>query len=101
MVWSDGIQQRGSKPIGLGRYRSRYRGHMHAVDLATKSALRRRHHPYQATLEKNPTAWLVHYNLGVELAKAGWSQEVIEHYQQALRYKSDDAQTHSNLRRTT
>ena len=52
---------------------------------------------YQATLEKNPTAWLIHYNLGVALSQAGWSQEVIEHYQRALRIKPDYAAAHSNL----
>jgi tetratricopeptide (TPR) repeat protein len=40
---------------------------------------------YRAILEKNPTSWLAHDNLGVVLAKRGQADEAIGHYREAIR----------------
>lgn len=53
---------------------------------------------YRATLARNPSCWMAHANLGVELAadpqRLG---EAIEHYQVALELKPDNAEAHNNL----
>jgi Flp pilus assembly protein TadD len=40
---------------------------------------------------------MAHYNLGVALAQTGQPQEAMEHFQEALRLKPDDALAHNNL----
>ena len=52
---------------------------------------------YRTTLDRNPTCWVVHYNLGIVLAKTGRPQEAIEHYQQALQIRPDYVEAHNNL----
>ena len=52
---------------------------------------------WRDTLAKNPNAWIAHNNLGVILEPRGRSPEAIEHYEQALRIKSDYAEAHYNL----
>ena len=41
--------------------------------------------------------WLIHYNLGVTLAKEGKLNEAISHYSEALRIKKNYAIAHNNL----
>jgi tetratricopeptide (TPR) repeat protein len=52
---------------------------------------------YEATLERNPNAWLAHNNLASELAAAGKTTEAIEQYRDALRIKPDLAASHINI----
>lgn len=52
---------------------------------------------WRDTLEKNPSAWMAHNNLGIELEKQGKSAEAIEQYGQALKIKPDHAKACSNL----
>ncbi len=42
---------------------------------------------YEATLEKNPTCWVAHNNVGLALAKAQRAPEAIKHYREALRLR--------------
>ncbi len=53
---------------------------------------------YRATLARNPTCWVAHYNLGDVLnGLPGRQAEVIEEWETTLRYKPDYAEAHSNL----
>ncbi len=52
---------------------------------------------YEATLGKNPESWLVHNNLGFELANSGRAEEAIRHYHQALRLKPNYVEALDNL----
>jgi len=53
---------------------------------------------FQQTLERNPTCWVAHYNLGVLVAGTpGRMEEAIQHYRQAVRLKPDYAMAHYNL----
>ena len=53
---------------------------------------------FQQTLERNPTCWIFHYNLGVLIAGVpGRLPEAIEHYREAARLKPDYAMAHYNL----
>ena len=52
---------------------------------------------YEATLARNPDAWLAHGNLGAILAHAGKVQQAIGHYQTALALYPDSPQTFNNL----
>ncbi len=53
---------------------------------------------YRATLARNPTCWIAHYNLGDALnGLPGRQQEVITEWETALRYRPDFAEGHSNL----
>lgn len=52
---------------------------------------------YQATLDKNPDCWLIHYNLANALVAADRPAEAIEHFEQAIRIKPDCAEAHNNL----
>ncbi|HEX3729786.1 MAG TPA: tetratricopeptide repeat protein [Opitutaceae bacterium] len=50
---------------------------------------------YQTIIDRNPDAWMAHYNLGNELRSAGRTPEAIAHYERALQANADmpDAQT--------
>ncbi len=52
---------------------------------------------YQATLEKNPSCWLAHNNLGRIFFDAGRLKEAIEQYEEALSLKDNFPETHNNL----
>ncbi len=52
---------------------------------------------YRATLERNPTCAMVHYNLACALTETGQREEAIEHYEEALRLKPDYVEAHNNL----
>jgi tetratricopeptide (TPR) repeat protein len=53
---------------------------------------------FQQTLERNPTCWVAHYNLGVLIAgNPGRMEEAIWHYREAARLKPDYAMAHYNL----
>jgi protein O-mannosyl-transferase len=52
---------------------------------------------YRATLEKNPTAWLIHNDLGAELDEIGSTQEAADCFRQALQIKPDYADAQNNL----
>ena len=52
----------------------------------------------RATLERNPSAWLAHYNLAVSLGKSrGHLPEAISEYQATIRLKPDHWAAHNNL----
>jgi tetratricopeptide (TPR) repeat protein len=52
---------------------------------------------WRDTLAKNPSTWLAHNNLGIELQDSGRTREAIEHFEQALRLKPDCVNAHYNL----
>jgi tetratricopeptide (TPR) repeat protein len=52
---------------------------------------------YQATLEKNPTCWMAHNNLGIALADVDRLQDAIDHYRQALQLMPDYPEADNNL----
>jgi hypothetical protein len=49
------------------------------------------------TLERNPSAWLAHNNLGNVFFKTGRIPEAIEQYQQALQNNPTSPEAHNNL----
>src|ERR1017187_6209024 len=51
---------------------------------------------WRDTIAKNPGSWMAHENLGVLLQEAGKVTEAINHYQEALRVKPDDATAHND-----
>ena len=54
---------------------------------------------YTATLTKNPSCWMAHYNLGIALSDRARSDEAIAHYQQAVELRPSYAEAHYNLGR--
>jgi tetratricopeptide (TPR) repeat protein len=52
---------------------------------------------YQTTIARNPACWMAHNNLGAILLEQGRFNEAVEHLQEGLRYKSDDAGVYNNL----
>ena len=52
---------------------------------------------YRAIIKKNPACWMAHNNLGIMLAKTGWTDEAIDHYRKALEFNPDYAPAHYNL----
>jgi protein O-mannosyl-transferase len=52
---------------------------------------------YEATIQKNPTCWMAHNNLGVVLKNKGRRDEAIEHYRRALQLRPDYPEAHNNL----
>ena len=51
----------------------------------------------QTTINKNPTAWIAHNNLGAVLLKKGQLDEAIDHFNRAIEIKSDEASAFANL----
>ncbi|MBM82543.1 MAG: O-GlcNAc transferase [Planctomycetaceae bacterium] len=54
---------------------------------------------WRDTVAKNPGAWMAHYNLANELSARGDFQEAIEHYQQVIVVRPNDAQALHNWAR--
>jgi len=53
---------------------------------------------YRATLARNPSAWLAHYNLAVYLGgQSGRLGDAVSEYEEALRLKPDHWAAHNNL----
>ena len=52
---------------------------------------------YEATLRENRQAWLAHNNLGIERLKNLLIPEAIVHFQRALQFQPDNAESHTNL----
>ncbi len=52
---------------------------------------------WRDTLAKNPACWMAHDSLGCLLEAKGQSDAAIAQYHEALRLKSNDADTHNNL----
>jgi tetratricopeptide (TPR) repeat protein len=49
------------------------------------------------TLQKNPTCWMAHNNLGLTLLQKGKVEEAITHFQKALAINPNEAEGHNNL----
>jgi tetratricopeptide (TPR) repeat protein len=53
---------------------------------------------FQETIDRNPTCWVAHYNLGVLIAGTpGRMEEAIQHYREAARLKPTYVGAHYNL----
>jgi tetratricopeptide (TPR) repeat protein len=52
---------------------------------------------YEATLRRNPDAWLIHYNLGEMLLEERRIPEAAAHFRDALRARPDYMEAHNNL----
>jgi tetratricopeptide (TPR) repeat protein len=52
---------------------------------------------WQTTINKNPTAWMAHNNLGAVLLQKGQLDDAIQHFQQAIGVKPDEAGAFANL----
>ncbi len=52
---------------------------------------------FSANLEKNPSSWLAHYNVGVVLGSEGKFSAAIEHYEQALAINPDWTDARVNM----
>jgi tetratricopeptide (TPR) repeat protein len=55
------------------------------------------HTLYQTTLQRNPSAWMAHNNLGIELYQEGQLAEAIAHYQEAIAIEPGNAESYTNL----
>jgi tetratricopeptide (TPR) repeat protein len=49
------------------------------------------------TVERNPTAWLAHNNLGNVLLETGRAPEAIEQYKESLQFNPNGVEAHNNL----
>jgi tetratricopeptide (TPR) repeat protein len=49
------------------------------------------------TIEKNPSCWMAHHNLGLDLEIGGHLEEAIKHYKLALALRPERAEFHNNL----
>jgi tetratricopeptide (TPR) repeat protein len=54
---------------------------------------------YTATLQKNPSCWMAHYNLGIVLSEQGETDQAIDHYGRAVALRPNYAEAHYNLGR--
>ena len=52
---------------------------------------------YETTLERNPSSWVAHLNLGTALDDAGRAEESLPHLQRALELKPDFPETLNSL----
>jgi len=49
------------------------------------------------TVERNPTSWLAHNNLGNVLLETGRAREAIEHYEESLQFNPEGIEANNNL----
>jgi protein O-mannosyl-transferase len=52
---------------------------------------------WRDNVAKNPTAWMAYDNLGLNMEWAGNPDAAVGYFEQALRIKTDSAETHNNL----
>lgn len=52
---------------------------------------------WEDTLKKNPSAWMAHNNMGIELEKQGKQEMALEHYQKAIEINPHYAISHDNF----
>jgi tetratricopeptide (TPR) repeat protein len=52
---------------------------------------------YRETLDRNPTAWLCHYNLAIILYERKEYAEAARHYQESSRYNPNHSESHFGL----
>lgn len=52
---------------------------------------------YRATLERNPDAWLIHFELGNILMARGQTEEAARHFRRTIAIEPDYPQAHDNL----
>ncbi len=52
---------------------------------------------WRDTIEKNPTCWLAHFNLGKELANQNRTDEAIDHFRQVINIYPEYAYTYDSL----
>jgi tetratricopeptide (TPR) repeat protein len=52
---------------------------------------------WRTIIERNPTAWMAHNNLGAFLLRAGKVDEAIVHFRKALEIKADHVEAQANL----
>ncbi len=52
---------------------------------------------YRATIRSNPTCWLAHHNLGVDLLKRGQSAEALAEFEEAVRIEPTALEAQQNL----
>ncbi len=52
---------------------------------------------FRTTIDRNPTCWMAHNNLGIALAERGQVDEASGHFRRALEIKPDHAEAHNNL----
>ncbi len=52
---------------------------------------------YRATIDRNPTCWMAHNNLGLILSESGQRTEAVSHFRSALSLNPDYPEAHNNL----
>ncbi len=52
---------------------------------------------WRDTIAKNPHAWLAHYNLGLNLAQQGLSDEAFIHFRQTIKINPNYAEAYNNI----
>jgi len=52
---------------------------------------------WQDTINKNPSAWLAHYNLANLMLRQDRSEDAIHHYSETIKIKADHAEAYNNL----
>ena len=51
---------------------------------------------YEATLAKNPTSWMAHYNLGAAFFRSGQPTAAIEQFREAVQFNANYPEAHNN-----
>ncbi len=51
---------------------------------------------YEATLAKNPTCWMAHYNLGAAFVRSGQPTAAIEQFREAVQFNANYPEAHNN-----
>ena len=52
---------------------------------------------YETTIDRNPTCWMAHYNLGNLLAHADQPEQAMQHYRRTIELNPKYAKAHNNL----